>query len=155
MQPERKTDKPTQNEPIQRWSVFFSIVYFVIAVGIFLLWRDKIFYLEPQSASYQPYRFLWCLSASSLGFSVLAFKLRRVPKLPYPLYITYYPALLVAQSALVFSVAHFFTASSGFTFYYLSFAVCFMLAVTVDDFWALIKSFVGRGDKPPSLSPTP
>jgi hypothetical protein len=55
--------------------------------------------------------------------------------------------MLVAQAALVFSVSHFFTASSGFTFYYLSFAVCFLLAVTVDDFWKLIKSFVGRGGK--------
>jgi hypothetical protein len=150
VQPE--TDKQPQNEPIKPinwWRVFFSIVYFVIAVGIFLLWRDKIFYLEPRCASYQPYRFLWCLSASFFGFSVLAFRLQRLSKKPpfFSIYTTYYPGMLVAQAALVFSVAHFFTASSGFTFYYLSFAVCFMLAVTVDDFWTLIKSFVGRGGK--------
>jgi hypothetical protein len=135
----------TQNKPINRRRVLFSIVYFVIAVSIFILRRDEIFYLEPRSTSYQFDRFLWCLSASFFGFSVLAFQLRHVPESPFPVYITYYPAILVAQSALVFSVTHFFTASSGFTFYYLSFAVCFILAVTVDDFWNLINSVVRRG----------
>jgi hypothetical protein len=135
----------TQNKPINRRRVLFSIVYFVIAVTIFILRRDEIFYLEPRSTSYQFDRFLWCLSASCFGFSVLAFQLRHVPESPFPVYITYYPAILVAQSALVFSVTHFFTASSGFTFYYLSFAVCFILAVTVDDFWNLINSVVRRG----------
>jgi hypothetical protein len=143
VQPE--TDIPTQNKPINGWRVFFSIVYFAIAVGIVYFRRDEIFYLEPRCASYQFDRFLWCLSASFFGFSVLAFRLQRLSESPFLLYTTYYPAILVAQTALVFSVTHFFTASSGFTFYYLSFAVCFMLAVTVDDFWKLIKSFVGRG----------
>jgi len=90
-------------------------------------------------------RFLWCLSASFFGFFILAFHLRRVPESPFPAYVTYYPAILVAQSALVFSVTHFFTASSGFTFYYLSFAVCFILAVTIDNFWTLISSLASKG----------
>ena len=145
VQPEK--DIQTQTEPINAWSVFFSIVYFAIAVGIVYFRRDEIFYLEPRCASYQFDRFLWCLSASFFGFSVLAVQLRHNPKSPFPEYITYYPAMLVAQSALVFSVTHFFTASSGFTFYYLSFAVCFMLAVTVDDFWKLINSVASRGGK--------
>src|SRR6266516_3776630 len=105
----------TQNKPINWWRVFFSIFYLVIAVGILLFRRDEIFYLEPRSTSYQFDRFLWCLSASFFGFSVLAFRLRHTPESPFPVYITYYPAILVAQSALVFSVAHFFTVSSGFT----------------------------------------
>jgi hypothetical protein len=145
VQPE--TDKQTQKGPIKPWSVFFSIVYFAIAVGIVLFRRGEVFYLEPRCACYQFDRFLWCLSASFFGFSVLASKLQREPELPYPLYTPYYPAMLVAQAALVFSVTHFFTASSGFTFYYLSFAVCFMLAVTVDDFWKLINSVASRGGK--------
>ena len=45
------------------------------------------------------------MSASFFGFSVLAFQLRHIPKSPFPEYITYYPAVLVAQSALVFSVS--------------------------------------------------
>jgi hypothetical protein len=135
----------TQNKPINGSRVFFSIVYLAIAVSIVLFRRDEIFYLEPRSTSYQFDRFLWCLSASFFGFSVLAVRLRHNPKSPFPEYITYYPAMLVAQSALVFSVTHFFTASSGFTFYYLSFAVCFILAVTVDNFWNLINSVVSRG----------
>ena len=140
-----ETDMQTQNKPINGWRVFFSIVYLAIAVSIVLFRRDEIFYLEPRSTSYQFDRFLWCLSASFFGFSVLAVQLRHNPKSPFPEYVTYYPAMLVAQSALVFSVTHFFTASSGFTFYYLSFAVCFILAVTVDNFWNLINSVVSRG----------
>jgi hypothetical protein len=137
----------TQNKPINGWRVFFSIVYLAIAVGIVYFRRDEIFFLEPRPTSYQFDRFLWCLSASFFAFSVLAFQLRHIPQSPFPVYITYYPAILVAQSALVFSVTHFFTASSGFTFYYLSFAVCFILAVTVDNFWKLIDSLVNRAGK--------
>ena len=135
----------TQNKPINGWRVFFSIVYLAIAVSIVLFRRDEIFYLEPRPTSYQFDRFLWCLSASFFGFFILAFHLRRVQESPFPAYVTYYSAILVAQSALVLSITHRFTASSGFTFYYLSFAVCFILAVTIDNFWNLINSVVSRG----------
>jgi hypothetical protein len=135
----------TKKELINWWRVSFSIFYLAIALGVFLLRRNEIFYLEPRSTTYQFDRFLWCLSASFFGFSVLAFRLRHNEKSPFPEYITYYPALLVVQAALVFSVTHFFTASSNFTFYYLSFAVCFILAFTVDNFWNWINSLVSRG----------
>jgi hypothetical protein len=62
----------TPKKLINRWRVLFSIVYFAIAVSIFLFRRNEIFYLEPRSTSYQFDRFLWCLSASFFGFSVLA-----------------------------------------------------------------------------------
>src|SRR5438128_12194635 len=104
----------TQNKPINGWRVFFSIVYLAIAVSIVLFRRDEIFYLEPRPASYQLDRFLWCLFASFFGFAVLAFHLRRVPESPFPVYVTYYLPILVAQSALVFSITHYFKASSGF-----------------------------------------
>jgi hypothetical protein len=135
---------PTEKEPINPWRVFFSVVYLAIAVSIVLFRRDEIFYLEPRLASYQLDRFLWCLSASFFGFFILAFHLRRVQESPFPAYVTYYPAILVAQAALVLSITHCFTASSGFTFYYLSFAVCFILAVTIDNFWNLISSVVSK-----------
>src|SRR6266481_4528212 len=82
---------------INWWRVFFSIVYFAIAVSIFLFRRDKIFYLEPRLASYQFDRFLWCLSASFFGFSVLASRLWHHSKSPFPAYVFYYPATLFAQ----------------------------------------------------------
>jgi len=145
--PLMEADTQTTNKPINTRRVFFSIIYFAIAVSIVLLWRDEIFYLEPRPTSYQFDRFLWCLSASFFGFSVLAFQLRCVQESPWPGYITYYPAFLVVQSALVFSVTHFFAASSGFTFYYLSFAVCFILAVTVDNFLKWIDLIVSKGGK--------
>jgi hypothetical protein len=135
----------TQNKPINRRRVFFSVLYLAIAVSIVLFRRNEIFSLEPRPASYQLDRFLWCLFASFFGFSVLAFHLRRVQESPFPAYVTYCLPILVAQSALVLAITHCFTASSGFTFYYLSFAVCFILAVTIDNFWNLINSAVSRG----------
>jgi hypothetical protein len=69
---------PTEKKPINRWRVFFSVVYLAIAVSIVLFRRDEIFYLEPRLASYQLDRFHWCLSASFFGFFILEFHLRRV-----------------------------------------------------------------------------
>jgi hypothetical protein len=83
----------TQNKPINGWRVFFSIVYLAIAVGIVYFRRDEIFFLEPRPTSYQFDRFLWCLSASFFGFSVLAFQLRRIPQSPFPVYIQQYSLL--------------------------------------------------------------
>jgi hypothetical protein len=142
--PETETAKPTQIEPINRSRLVLFIVYFLIAVGIVYFRFDEIFYLEPRCNSYQFDRFLWCLSASFFGFSVLELKLWRHSKSPFPEHITYYPVILVAQATLVFSVTHFFTASSNFTFYYLSFAICFILSFTVDNFWKMIDSLVSK-----------
>lgn len=135
----------TQNKPIYGWRVFFSFVYLAIAASIVYFRRNEIFYLEPQLGSYQFDRFLWCLSISFLGFSVLVFQLWHHPQSTFPSYVTYYPAMLVAQSAPVFSISHLFTASSGFAFYYLSFAICLILAVQIDNFWSLISSIVSKG----------
>jgi len=84
----------TQGNPINWWRVFFSIAYLVAGGGIIYVRRQEMFYLEQQVASYQLDRFLWCLSASFLGFSVLVFQLWRHPKSPFPTYITYYPVML-------------------------------------------------------------
>ena len=111
----------THKKPIYWWRVIFSIVYFAIAASIVYFRRYEMFYIEQQVGSYQFDRFLWCLSASCFGFSILVFQLWHHPESTFPSYVTYYPAMLVAVSALVFSISHLFTASSGFVFYYLSF----------------------------------
>jgi len=106
-----------------------------------------MFYLDPQANSFQLDRFLWCLAASFFGFSMLVFRLWNHPKSVFPTYVSYYPAVLFVQSALVFSVAHLFTTTSGFVFYYLSFAACFILAFLVDSFWNLVFSLVAKSAK--------
>jgi hypothetical protein len=135
----------TQKNPLKWWRVFFSIAYLAIAAGIIYFRRHEMFYIEPQVGSYQLDRFLWCLSASFIGFSVLVFQLWRHQESTFPTYITYYPAMLAVISALVFSISHLFVASSGFVFYYLSFAACFILAFSVDSFWGYTLSIVKKG----------
>lgn len=136
-----------QQQKIYGWRVFFSFAYLVFAVGLVYFRYNEMFYLELQANSFQLDRFWWCLAASFFGFSMLVFRLWHHPESVFPTYITYYPALLFVQSALVFSVAHLFPTTSGFVFYYLSFAACFILAFLVDSFWTLVFSLVPKSDK--------
>ena len=75
---------------------------------------------------------------------MLAFRLYRHPKSPFPLYVSYYPFVLAVISALVFSACHLFDATSGFVFYYLSAGLCSVFAFLVDNFWNLVKSVIQR-----------
>jgi len=84
----------------KRPRVFFAIVYFVIALFLFYFFKEKIFYLDLESSSYHFYRFIWCVGASFIGFSVLLFKIIDSKSSVFPSYITYYPVMLCAQAAL-------------------------------------------------------
>jgi len=128
----------------KRPRVFFAIVYFVIALFLFYFFKEKIFYLDLESSSYHFYRFIWCVGASFIGFSVLLFKIIDSKSSVFPSYITYYPVMLCAQAALVFSFIHLFPKCSGFLFYYLSFSSCFILALFVDNFWNIINSIINK-----------
>jgi len=132
----------TENENKEAWPRFrrfFAGLYFAIAVGIVVIFWREIFYLNPATDSYNWYRYLWCVSASFIGFAVLAIQLRdretRDPRLPYCLY---YPTLLLVIAGIVFSATHLFKPSRGYVFYYLAASVCFILAFTVDRFWSYV-----------------
>ena len=123
----------------------FSFICFGIIGGLIIYIRfDNMFYLKANIDTYNPDRFGWCLASSCFGFSFLASQFIRNEKSPLPLYITHYPFKLIVISALVFSACHLFEASSGFVFYYLSFALCFILSYLVDYFWILIFDFIKR-----------
>ncbi len=126
------------------WSrVAFSVLYFAFAVAIVGSRWDEIFYFK-HFDSYQFDRYWWCLSSSFFGFSCIAFHQRHSDKSPLPEYISYYLPLLLVISALAFSILHLFEASSGFVFYYFSFAACFILAFLVDSFWGSVLSIFDK-----------
>ncbi|MHA1336271.1 MAG: hypothetical protein ACTSPW_11075 [Promethearchaeota archaeon] len=124
------------------WRIIFSIIYATCAILIFFINKEKIFYIKPIIDSYNWYRFLWCLSGSLLGFSVLSFHIRNHPLSPFPSFLTYYPFLLIMISAIVFSVCHLFDKTSGFVFYYISFPICFTLGYLVDNYWNFLTSLI-------------
>ena len=79
----------------------FAIIYFMMGVAIITIFRKDIFYLTPDETNYNYYRFIWCLSFSLIGFSSLVTLTLRLPESPLPSYITYYPLLLILNSALI------------------------------------------------------
>lgn len=130
--------------PVNWKRVFCATFYFAVSLALILLRRGQLFSFEPIPNSHNVDRFLWCVACSLLGFSVLAFRLHRHPKSPFPLYVSYYPFMLAVISALVFSACHLFDATSGFVFYYLSFGLCSVFAFLVDNFWKLVQSVIQR-----------
>jgi len=137
-------------DTVNRKRVFASLPYLVFAVAMVGFRFHEIVYVELQTG-YQWDRFLWCLSASSIGFFSIASRYWYNVKSPFPEYVSYYPVVLIAISALVFSIAHLYEGLGGFVFYYFSFALCFILALLVDSFpgflLSIFASIFGTGAK--------
>lgn len=135
----------TQNEKkIQPSRVIFSALFFAVPIVLISLFPDAIFYLSEKSDTYNSYRFLWCVCCSMWGFSVIAFHWRHVTVSIFPDYLLYYPFLLLTISALVFSSMHLFDKTSGYLFYYFSFALCFILSFLVDEFFDFFRLIVKK-----------
>ena len=127
-----------KKKPINKFRVFFALIYLIIPIIIVIIRIKTIFYINYNANSYNFDRFLWCLSSSLFGFSIIAFHLRYHEKNPFPSYITYYPFILLMMASLIFSILHIFNQTSGFVFYYISFSLCFILSFFVDNFFAVI-----------------
>lgn len=122
--------------------LIFAIIYFIVALGIFVIFKKQIFYLEPKE-SYNIFRLLWCLSCSFLGFSTLAlliaFSLPEILLIPsIPSYITLYPFMLIVVSCVGFSIFNALKVTNGYIFYYASFALCFTLGYFVDSLQSIL-----------------
>jgi len=140
-------EKDKTERVVNRTRVWFSIIYAFIALVLFLIFIDKLFYFKVQENSWNFYRFVWCCIAVLLGFAAIAFTGRFHPKSPLPEYLVHYPFQLVAMATLVFSALHIFEVTSGFIFYYLSFGLCFTLGYLVDSYWAFVMAVIGRSNK--------
>lgn len=141
------TEKDAVEKRINWARVVFSIIYAIVAIGLFLIFRDTMFYFKAEDNSWNIHRFIWCCIAVSLGFAAIAFGLRHHTRSPLPEYLTHYPFQIVAMAALVFGSLHIFEATSGYLFYYLSFGLCFTLGYLVDSYWSFIMTVVGRANK--------
>ena len=137
-------DKIKSDRKINKKRVGCSIVYFVISIILFSIFRRDIFYFAVPEDSWNVPRFIWCISSVSLGFSGVAFALRYHDRTPFPEYFTHYPFQLLAMATLVFSALHIFDATSGYLFYYLSFSLCFTMGFMVDRYWGFVESLIGK-----------
>ncbi len=132
---------------INKKRLCFSLLYFVLAgVLIFIFWNG-MFYFEAEKNSWNIYRFIWCFSATALGFFVVALSYIRLSVSPCPDYAIHYPFQLMAISALVFGGLNLFEATKGYLFYYLSFGLCYTLGYLVDSYWSFIKMVIKRSSK--------
>jgi hypothetical protein len=111
-------------------AIAYSAAPFFLLGAVWTCWGSA-FYLTPESG-YNLKRLAWCIASSFLGFAALAFLYCRNEDSPFPSYVTYYPAALVASSSLVFAACHLFAQSSNFVFYPLSFGACVILALYID-----------------------
>ena len=130
------------NKKLNIRRVIWACGYFILSILLVVILKDKIFYFQVSPNSCNFYRFVWCISSTSLGFSVVAFYFRCKEKPPFPEYLTFYPFLLLAISALVFSALHVFEGTSNYIFYYLSFSLCFTFGVMVDQYLRFIESII-------------
>jgi hypothetical protein len=135
---------PEGTEKVNPARVWFAAGFLLLG-ALALLWSTfdmPNYYLTGKRFHF--HRFLWCAGFSFLGFGVLAIRLRSLPQSPWPSYVTYYPPMLIAISALVYSICFLFSEARGGTFYPLSASACFIMAHLVDDFLRLVASLMGR-----------
>ena len=124
------------------WRVSFAIFYFLLGTLVIYIFKSDIFYFDADARAWNLYRYIWCLASSCLGFSSIAFVLRKNQRSPFPAYVTHYPLQLLAMSALIFAVLHLSPKTSNFVFYYFSFALCFTLGYLVDTYWSFVSSIL-------------
>jgi hypothetical protein len=129
--------------------IMWAVGYLVVAFLIILIYNKQIFYLDSNKSTYDFFRFLWCIVSSFLGFFAVACKIAFDGKSSSPnlRYATYYPLLLIAISCISFSALSIFRTTSGYIFYYASFAVCFILAFRVDYFTEIVLRFLPKRDE--------
>jgi hypothetical protein len=133
-----------QKKKINGWRIFFAFIYFVLPIIVAWLLSDKLFYLTEKKDIESLYRLLWCYLCSMWGFALIAFYWRHVTVSPFPEYLTHYPVMLLVIASLVFSITHLFDRTTGYLFYYVTFAPCFILSFLVDEFWTIIRSILPK-----------
>ncbi len=145
-------EQKAQESDIKRWKCqrrFVSVICFAVPIPVILIFwycgmLDKIFFLTEKKDYESLYRLLWCGFGSMWGFSAIAFYWRDVREAPFPRYLTDYPFRLIVISLLVFSIMHLFEKTSGYLFYYFSFALCSLLGFQVDQFWKIFDAILEK-----------
>ena len=140
-------EEDKSKKKINKWRLFFSVFYFIIAIALFIIFQDNMFYFKLKEFSWNIDRFIWWGSAVFLGFAATAFNFIHNTDSPFPGYLSYYPIQLLAMATLVFGTFHVFEATSGFLFYYFSFGACFTLGYGVDSYYAFVMNAFSKLNK--------
>jgi hypothetical protein len=133
------------------WATAYLGVGFVIIAALLILHfigRQKVFCVESEMTGWSYfYRFLWCISFASFGLVAIAYywhlKNNRSPT--WPIYCTGYPLQLLIVASLMLGLLHFWERTSGYTFYYLSSSICFVLGFTVDYHLSMVINILNKG----------
>jgi hypothetical protein len=124
--------------------VIFSSVYLITSFAILAFFKDRMFYAEQITGFADIFRFIWCINSSLFGFALIASQDRFNTRLPYGPYLFYYPPILLAISALIYSLLSVSRLTNNYIFYFFSFSLCFILAFLVDNFWSIILKFLEK-----------
>lgn len=139
---------------IKSWNRgIWAKIYFLAGVGIIavLLWLEFMTYETVfcdeffTTESLHFYRFLWCLSFACFGFAAIAYHwhLKNNISATWPRYVTQYPLQLLITACIVFGILNSWKKTSGYTYYYLSSSICFVLGFMVDYHWSIVKKKLG------------
>jgi hypothetical protein len=117
----------SEGDKINKKRVLFLFVYLVPTISFSIYLRKEIFYLCLNESSFNFFRFLWCFFSAIWGFSAVVLYFIYSKECSFRHYIITFPILCLAYAAMIFSLLHLWPNTSNFVFYYLSFALCFML----------------------------
>jgi hypothetical protein len=125
-------------------------IVLIVVVSLHLVFSQKVFCVESEMTGYSYFfRFLWCFSFASFGLAVIALYWHRQGNLSsaWPKYASSYPLQLLITASLVLGLLHFWERTSGYTFYYLSGSLCFMLGFMVDYHWSFVNRLINWFEK--------
>jgi len=114
-----------------------------VAIFIFIINIDSIFYELARDSFKDIPRFYGCLASSFFGFSLLVFNRIKTKEhdLDFPfLYFYYYPIICILGSSLSFGVFSIFEITKNHIFYFLAFPTSFICAYLSENFYNIIIS---------------
>jgi len=131
----------------------WAMIYFIFGLGIIAILLilqftgNQIVFCDEflTSGSLHFYRFLWCISFACFGFAAIAYYwyLQHNTSSTWPRYVTQYPLQLLITACLVFGILNSWKRTSGYSYYYLSSSISFVLGFMVDYHWRIVKEKLG------------
>lgn len=114
------------------WRLLLAFLYLFTGFSMIYYFRNEVIYYSVHIDEMNFYRYIWCLSSSFIGFGCLALTYRKEEGNPFFEYLTTFMFQLFSVSAIAFGILHVLDGTSGFTFYYLSFGLCFILSYFIE-----------------------
>jgi len=140
---------------IKSWNrAIWAMIYFLVSFGIIAILlilqfmrHQKVFCIESEMTGWSYfYRFLWCFSFTSFGFAAIAYYWywKNNTSATWPKYCTLYPLQLLIVASFMLGVLHVWERMSGYTFYYLSSSICFVLGFMADYILIMVQNILKK-----------